>query len=269
MQSPARADGTYSLTVTFTIGTDPNLAQVLVQNRVSIACRRCRKRCRTRRVTAQKKSTRVLSSWRCYRRRRPYDSCTSPITPSSTSETSCAAPGRRRRHGVRRRPPSRCGSRSIQPASGARADAAATSFPRSSSRARGHGRRGRRPANAAGQAFQYTLNVKTAGSTTQPIADIIVKVRLARNGDRSPGCATSARSNSEPRPTADRLARQETGDRTSACSRLPGERARGLSGGVNNKMATLRVLFRKASNSRFRSTPPSSSTSRFARSTKR
>ena len=35
MQSYAAADGTYSLTVTFKIGTDLNFAQVLVQNRVS------------------------------------------------------------------------------------------------------------------------------------------------------------------------------------------------------------------------------------------
>src|SRR5688572_13649897 len=35
MQSYAAADGTYTLTVTFNIGTDLNFAQVLVQNRVS------------------------------------------------------------------------------------------------------------------------------------------------------------------------------------------------------------------------------------------
>src|SRR5436309_7079208 len=35
MQSYAGADGSYSLTVTFKIGTDLNFAQVLVQNRVS------------------------------------------------------------------------------------------------------------------------------------------------------------------------------------------------------------------------------------------
>ena len=34
---PAPSDGTYTLTVTFEIGTDPNMAQVLVQNRVPSA----------------------------------------------------------------------------------------------------------------------------------------------------------------------------------------------------------------------------------------
>src|SRR3954453_23852297 len=37
MQSFSAADGSYTLTVTFSIGTDLNFAQVLVQNRVSSA----------------------------------------------------------------------------------------------------------------------------------------------------------------------------------------------------------------------------------------
>jgi multidrug efflux pump subunit AcrB len=37
MSSQATNDGTYTLTVTFKVGTDLNIAQVLVQNRVSLA----------------------------------------------------------------------------------------------------------------------------------------------------------------------------------------------------------------------------------------
>ncbi|MGB8629475.1 MAG: efflux RND transporter permease subunit, partial [Xanthobacteraceae bacterium] len=37
MQSTSASDGTYSLTVTFAIGTDPDKAQILVQNQVSAA----------------------------------------------------------------------------------------------------------------------------------------------------------------------------------------------------------------------------------------
>ena len=37
MQSTSASDGTYQLIVTFAIGTDPNMAQVLVQNRVAWA----------------------------------------------------------------------------------------------------------------------------------------------------------------------------------------------------------------------------------------
>src|SRR5437763_7235336 len=37
MSSQCTNDGTYNLTVTFKLGTDSNMAQVLVQNRVSLA----------------------------------------------------------------------------------------------------------------------------------------------------------------------------------------------------------------------------------------
>ncbi|MBV8318436.1 MAG: efflux RND transporter permease subunit, partial [Planctomycetaceae bacterium] len=37
MSSQSTNDGNYTLTVTFEIGTDPNMNQVLVQNRVSLA----------------------------------------------------------------------------------------------------------------------------------------------------------------------------------------------------------------------------------------
>jgi multidrug efflux pump subunit AcrB len=37
MQSTASSSGTYSLTVTFALGTDPNIDQVNVQNRVQLA----------------------------------------------------------------------------------------------------------------------------------------------------------------------------------------------------------------------------------------
>src|SRR6185312_16227039 len=48
MQSFSSADGSYSLTVTFDIGTDLNAAQVLVQNRVSAAMASLPKPCRCR-----------------------------------------------------------------------------------------------------------------------------------------------------------------------------------------------------------------------------
>jgi HAE1 family hydrophobic/amphiphilic exporter-1 len=60
MQSYAGADGTYSLTVTFKIGTDLNFAQVLVQNRVSTALASLPQAVQNQGVTVQKKSTAVL-----------------------------------------------------------------------------------------------------------------------------------------------------------------------------------------------------------------
>src|SRR4051794_15345275 len=60
MQSYAGADGSYSLTVTFKIGTDLNFAQVLVQNRVSSALSSLPQAVQTQGVTVQKRSTAIL-----------------------------------------------------------------------------------------------------------------------------------------------------------------------------------------------------------------
>jgi hydrophobic/amphiphilic exporter-1 (mainly G- bacteria), HAE1 family len=60
MQSYAAADGSYSLTVTFKIGTDLDFAQVLVQNRVSSALSALPSAVQTQGVVVQKKSTAIL-----------------------------------------------------------------------------------------------------------------------------------------------------------------------------------------------------------------
>jgi HAE1 family hydrophobic/amphiphilic exporter-1 len=60
MQSTSAADGTYSLTVTFEIGTDPDIDQVLVQNRVQMALASLPQSVQTQGVTVQKKSTALL-----------------------------------------------------------------------------------------------------------------------------------------------------------------------------------------------------------------
>ncbi|HQS07289.1 MAG TPA: efflux RND transporter permease subunit [Xanthobacteraceae bacterium] len=60
MQSWAASDGTYTLVVTFAIGTDPNMAQVLVQNRVSIALASLPSAVSTQGVTVLQKGTSIL-----------------------------------------------------------------------------------------------------------------------------------------------------------------------------------------------------------------
>jgi len=60
MQSYSGSDGSYSLTVTFKIGTDLNFAQVLVQNRVSSALAQLPQTVQNQGVTVQKKSTSIL-----------------------------------------------------------------------------------------------------------------------------------------------------------------------------------------------------------------
>jgi HAE1 family hydrophobic/amphiphilic exporter-1 len=60
MQSYSGSDGSYTLTVTFKIGTDLNFAQVLVQNRVSSALAQLPASVQNQGVTVQKKSTSIL-----------------------------------------------------------------------------------------------------------------------------------------------------------------------------------------------------------------
>src|SRR3984885_5841925 len=60
MQSTNASDGTYSLNVTFEIGTDLNFAQVLVQNRVAAAMASLPQAVQVQGVTVQQKSTSIL-----------------------------------------------------------------------------------------------------------------------------------------------------------------------------------------------------------------
>src|SRR5262245_53623933 len=60
MQSTSASDGSYNLIVTFQIGTDPNMAQVLVQNRVSAALAQLPQSVQLQGVNVQKKSTAIL-----------------------------------------------------------------------------------------------------------------------------------------------------------------------------------------------------------------
>ena len=48
MSSQSTNDGAYTLTVTFEIGTDPNMAQVLVQNRVALAQPQLLRKCNSK-----------------------------------------------------------------------------------------------------------------------------------------------------------------------------------------------------------------------------
>src|SRR5215467_5420684 len=60
MESTSASDGTYSLIVTFAIGTDPNIDQVLVQNRVQLALASLPMPVQAQGVSVQKKNTAIL-----------------------------------------------------------------------------------------------------------------------------------------------------------------------------------------------------------------
>jgi len=60
MQSTSASDGTYTLTVTFAIGTSLDTAQILVQNRVASALSQLPQAVQAQGVTVQKRSTAIL-----------------------------------------------------------------------------------------------------------------------------------------------------------------------------------------------------------------
>ena len=95
MQSYSGADGTYTLTVTFKIGTDLNFAQVLVQNRVSSALSQLPQAVQNQGVTVQKKSTAILLFVTLTSPnsdlRQPVPVATTPPSTSGTSSRGCPA----------------------------------------------------------------------------------------------------------------------------------------------------------------------------------
>ena len=60
MQSTSASDGTYSLIVTFAIGTDPDEDEILVQNRVAAAISSLPQEVQLQGVTTKKQSTSIL-----------------------------------------------------------------------------------------------------------------------------------------------------------------------------------------------------------------
>ena len=60
MSSTSAGDGSYSLTVTFEVGTDLNQAQVLVQNRTAAAEPQLPEEIRRQGITVRKQSTSIV-----------------------------------------------------------------------------------------------------------------------------------------------------------------------------------------------------------------
>src|SRR5262249_19101117 len=60
MSSQSTNDGAYTLTVTFEIGTDPNMNQVLVQNRVSLAMAQLPTQVQIQGINVKKRSPAIL-----------------------------------------------------------------------------------------------------------------------------------------------------------------------------------------------------------------
>ena len=166
MQSYSGADGTYTLTVTFKIGTDLNFAQVLVQNRVSSALSQLPQSVQNQGVTVQKKSTSILLFVTLTSPDAKYDSLYLSNYATHQSEgRAVAAAGRRQRHRVRRRAIFDADLARSEQAAGARADAAGRDPGDPAAEPAGHRRPGRHAADAAGPGLPVSRSTSTAGST--------------------------------------------------------------------------------------------------------
>ena len=92
MQSTSASDGSYTLTVTFAIGTDLDTAQILVQNRVASALSSLPQPVQSQGVTVQKRIDRDPAFRHADRRRTTATTAsTSPTTRPSISRTSFRA----------------------------------------------------------------------------------------------------------------------------------------------------------------------------------
>ena len=61
MQSTSSSDGSYGLTITFEVGTDPDMASVLVQNRVNVALAKLPDEVKRQGLQTRKQSTGLIA----------------------------------------------------------------------------------------------------------------------------------------------------------------------------------------------------------------
>jgi hydrophobic/amphiphilic exporter-1 (mainly G- bacteria), HAE1 family len=73
MQSSSGNDGSYSLTVTFALGTDPDINTVNVQNRANLAMAQLPEEVKRQGLTVQKKSNAMLQVVALYSPKESYD----------------------------------------------------------------------------------------------------------------------------------------------------------------------------------------------------
>ncbi len=182
MQSYSGADGTYSLTVTFKIGTDLNFAQVLVQNRVSSALAQLPQPVQNQGVTVQKKSTSILLFVTLTSPDATYDSLyLSNYATINLKDELSRLPGVGNvtvfgagQYSMRIwLDPGKLQARGLMPQD-------VISAIQQQSQQVAAGQVGAPPA-PAGQAFQYTLNINGRLADTTQFEDIIVKT--GNNGD--------------------------------------------------------------------------------------
>ena len=268
MQSYSGADGTYSLTVTFKIGTDLNFAQVLVQNRVSSALSQLPQSVQNQGVTVQKKSTAILLFVTLTSPNATYDSLfLSNYATINIRDELSRLPGVGNvtvfgagQYSMRVwLDPNKLQARGLMPQDVISGDPAAEPA--------GHRGPGRRAADAGGAGVPVHAERQRPARRHRPSSR--TSSSRPATAATSRGCATSAGSNSARRPTA-RSSRSTTSrPPASACSSRPAPMRSRSRRRSRRRWRSWPRRFRRTSNTTRRSTPPSSSRNRSTRSTRR
>ncbi|MEO8714958.1 MAG: efflux RND transporter permease subunit, partial [Acetobacteraceae bacterium] len=185
MQSTAASDGSYTLTVTFRIGTDLNFAQVLVQNRVSAALASLPQAVQAQGVTVQKKSTAILEIATLSSPDNRYDSLyLANYATINLHDELARLPGVGNvnvfgagQYAMRVwLDPDKLQSRGLSPAD-------VVSAIQQQSQAVTAGQVGMPPTTAA-PAFQYTINIKGRLDDVSQFENIVVKTGQSSNGPK-------------------------------------------------------------------------------------
>ncbi|MDE1182486.1 efflux RND transporter permease subunit [Paraburkholderia sp.] len=176
MQSTSTNDGSYTLTITFAVGTDVDKAQVLVQNRVSAATAQLPQAVQQQGVTVRKRSTAILQLYTLQSTDPKYDSLfLSNYAVISLRDTLARLPGvgdvtvfGTGQYSMRVwLDPRRLAERNLSAAD-------VMNAIQSQNKDVSAGQLGAEP-NAGGEAFQLTVTLHGALSTPQQFDDIIVK----------------------------------------------------------------------------------------------
>ncbi len=110
MKSTSGNDGSYTLTVTFAVGTDPDINTVNVQNRVSQALSQLPQEVQQQGVTTEKKSSALLQVVTSTRPTEPRPALSVQLRHHQHPRRHQARPGCRRCLSVRRRSTTACAS---------------------------------------------------------------------------------------------------------------------------------------------------------------
>ena len=208
MKSTSGSDGSYTLIVTFAVGTDPDLNNVKVQNRVSLAEPQLPARGPAQGVSVNKKSSALLQVVALTSPDGRYDQLfLSNYAHYQHHRPAQARAGHRRRravHAVRLQHDDVAQHRAGMTSFGLTPRDIANAISRQNIQA-AVGRIGAQPA-LPDQQFQLNIQTKGRLTTIEEFGDIVV--RANRDGVVRHRCATS-RGSSSPRSSRNRVGRQD------------------------------------------------------------